>query len=530
MSLSNFKLGPFFGINNRLPDSALHVATRYDTGDFVRDAVNVDVDNAGRFTHRLVPEVIAPMSGAHSLFMMFGNDAYFVRDSAIYFANLLPEYAETPIVTLSSDDPVSWWLSPIGDLYYSNGTDIGRLQGTTVFPAALPPPAPPAVVPIGGTLFRGTYQAALAYFDEVSGEEGALSPATSLALPESSGVRVTLPPAVPGATHVRVYLTGANGEALFLAAQVELSESFVDLHERATGPAAKRRFEVCLPPGRLFASNGRLCSISGSTLYLGVPYRPGYIDAAGGWMSFPTPVSVALDAQGGLYVASDKTYWIPHGEGAIRDVLPYGAVKGTEFSLPGEAIVGWFGKEGFVLAGPDGKVEAPMAENVELAPPAEGFSMVIDEEFTRVVACGWCMNVEGDRKAVTRYEGWRLTSWSCGYGTTDEGIVRLRRGNGPWFVDFGKLDLGRSNEKHLPAVYVGVESEGRLILSVRAAGFYETFSYFARRDSKALDVQRFDVGQGLRSNWFRLILSAEDGADFRLASLALLGAATRRKI
>lgn len=37
--------GPFLGINNRRPDFALHVPKE---GDFVRDAVNVDIDNAAR--------------------------------------------------------------------------------------------------------------------------------------------------------------------------------------------------------------------------------------------------------------------------------------------------------------------------------------------------------------------------------------------------------------------------------------------------------------------------------------------------
>ena len=37
--------GPFLGINNRKPDYALHVDK---TGDFLRDALNVDLDNVGK--------------------------------------------------------------------------------------------------------------------------------------------------------------------------------------------------------------------------------------------------------------------------------------------------------------------------------------------------------------------------------------------------------------------------------------------------------------------------------------------------
>jgi hypothetical protein len=101
-------------------------------------------------------------------------------------------------------------------------------------------------------------------------------------------------------------------------------------------------------------------------------------------------------------------------------------------------------------------------------------------------------------------------------------------------VDFGKLALGSEREKYLPHVYAGAQSAGRLVLTVSASGTQDApgggFSYPARRDSRALDVQRFDLGLGLRANWFRVALSAEDGADFRLASLEFSVAATKRRV
>ena len=54
-------LGPFLGVNNRLPDFALHVDKQ---GDFLRSAMNLDVDNAGRLRVRrgvtLVQAMTAP--------------------------------------------------------------------------------------------------------------------------------------------------------------------------------------------------------------------------------------------------------------------------------------------------------------------------------------------------------------------------------------------------------------------------------------------------------------------------------------
>ena len=42
-------LGPFLGINNRLPDFALHVDQK---GDYLSAADNVDIDNTGRIRRR----------------------------------------------------------------------------------------------------------------------------------------------------------------------------------------------------------------------------------------------------------------------------------------------------------------------------------------------------------------------------------------------------------------------------------------------------------------------------------------------
>ena len=72
---------------------------------------------------------------------------------------------------------------------------------------------------------------------------------------------------------------------------------------------------------------------------------PWILPGAGQLLPFPAPVSIAISGQNGIYVVADKTYWIPD-EGAVADVLPYGAVSGTAFSLPNSSEVGWFGAEG----------------------------------------------------------------------------------------------------------------------------------------------------------------------------------------
>ena len=149
--------------------------------------------------------------------------------------------------------------------------------------------------------------------------------------------------------------------------------------------------------------------------------------------------------------------------------------------------------------------------------------MLIDDEFDRVVSCGWCINL--DNKAVTRYDNWGFTSFSGSYGTMPDGIYTLIGGNAAWLVDFGKVDLGNDAIKHLPNAYLGVESKDIMQLVVN-----DDYMYQARGFDEVLKTQRIDVGKGLRGSWFNLKLTGMEGADFRLAYIDFVPATTQRRI
>ena len=92
-------------------------------------------------------------------------------------------------------------------------------------------------------------------------------------------------------------------------------------------------------------------------------------------------------------------------------------------------------------------------------------------------------------------------------------------------VDFGKVDLGNAQLKHLPNASLGVESSDILQLIVN-----DDYTYPARSFDAALKTQRIDVGKGLRGTWFNLKLTGTDGADFRLESIDFIPATTKRRI
>jgi hypothetical protein len=122
-----------------------------------------------------------------------------------------------------------------------------------------------------------------------------------------------------------------------------------------------------------------------------------------------------------------------------------------------------------------------------------------------------------------------VTSAAGVYGTKDDGIYQLNADAGDlaWRVDFGRLNLGRENLKHLPEAYLGIASEDRVFLRVQGADGHP-WRYPPRAWGEHLRIQRVDVGKGLVANWYRLGLLGE--CAFILASVSFDTAHGKRKI
>ena len=536
--MRTYPLGPFRGINNRLPDFALIADKR--TGEcYVRSADNVDIDKAGKFKRRAATARVQALTNAHSLHMLTPTTGVLVRGAVLYSV-ALPTYSEVLLKVLVSDAPMSYAMLG-GVLYMSNGVDSLRLVGGAIEAMALPTPDSPALEAIAGGLLAGRYQVAVSYRTggtATAGEEGGCSASANITLVGATGgIRVTLPGAVPGATHIAVYLSEANGAIPFLSVIVPVGTATADLSTDAGGYASSIRFEEPLPAGELFTSNGRLCSITndiyGYRVNIGIAFRPGYFLPVEGYIPFTEPVTMAVENQGGTFIAADKTYWVPGDLGAgdekLVTVLPYGAVQGTAFALPDRSVVGWFGEKGIVLGSPTGEADAVMAEAVDLVPPASGRSIVLEEDgLRRVVSCGWCVNLE--TKWVTTYSGWDFSSLSEGYGTKADGVFQLvATGAVDADIGFGRQDFGTEARKYLPAVYIGTDSVDAMNLRVMVPGGGD-YTYPSRGSSVDLQIQRVDTGRGLNANWFDVHIMNQNGADFTLASVSFAPTASTRRI
>ena len=536
--------GPFLGVNNRLPDFSL--AT--EKGVWLRDAVNVDITTAGNIRRRLAPTLVQAMTSADSLYMTSATAGYLRRGTAIY-AITLSTYSETLFKVLSADAALSW-AEFNGVLYYSNGTDSGRIESGVAYPWGMATPNAPTCATIAGALYAGAYQIGVSYSNSVTGEEGGISASSNPSLSAAGGIRITLPGASLGATHVNVYFSTVNGSVPMWIGSYAIGTATVDVVAEPTRlRESNGRFEAPLPAGtQIFMANGRLCSVDGNRINIGSPARPGYyipIDgrqrAEGapmdyGYITFPADVDLAVPTQMGVYVAyGDITQFFAGTDLAatemVKDVLPYGAVPGTAFVVPHKEnpLVGWFGAHGIVFGDPQGLVKDTMIDNVDLTPPASGASVVVQSDgYRRAVSCGWCVNLE--TTATTRYDGWPVTSASRGYATMADGVYLIGgAGSVDAHVDFGKNNFGGENLKHLPACYLGVSSDAPMELRVTTPDA-EDCRYEARSSSTDLRIQRVDPGRGLRANWYDLSLYNTEGSDFTLASVSFAPIASGRRI
>jgi len=518
-------IGPFLGMNNRLPAQSLSVQ---DKGYYMADAVNIDFTNDGWFRRRKGRAVVQAMTGAHSLFKNL-----IVRDSILYTYSTGP-YAETLFKVLTSNARVSYHEHN-GSIYYSNGTDSGRIEAGVWYPWALPTPDAPAVSAIGGTLVKGRYLTGVSYYNATTGEEGGLSSLSVSELASDGAIRVTLPAATTGATHVRLYVSQLNGTAVGRCGQYATGTATADITSLTTTGSGSDTSIEPLPAGtRLFWHMGRLCSVSGKRVYYSEPFRPGYCKPTN-YLDFEANVCVAIANQMGVYIVADKTRWFPNDfeakDGVVLDQLPYGAIPGTEFEYEDAKKVGWMGAYGFVVGDEQGQVAEPMKEAVNATLPASGVSTLFDEDgFRRVLSCGYCMNLETG--AVSRYTNCDFTSSYGDKATLADGLYSLAGAKDgatdiAAVADLGRHDFGSAELKRLPNLYIGGAADSPMKLTVQTNE--ASYDYAARSCNGGLAMQRFDTGKGLRATWYNLTLTNQLSSDFSIASvIAMMGATSRR--
>lgn len=355
-------LGPFVGINNRAPAHQLQLVERgRKTGDYLRNAVNVDLTSSGTIQRR--PGVSKEVSGsdAHSLWSK-GGEGYFVDGDTLFrYPNTVVKSGLVPGLRVSYDKDA------LGRVLWSNGVVIEAIKDGVSSPLVPPSPNPTPVVTahVGGGLPAGVYQVAIAAVAD--GIESAPTYPQQVSVFDGGRIEVS---GLSGA--VRVYVSAHNGSALFLVSETTAPSVTVSMPAYTGNPTLNSVGFLPLPPGHIVrVFNGRTLVASGETLFVSEPYS-GLYNPMRGFIPLPERITICEPCDDGVYIVAEQTYWLAGKnplEAELAPILPYGATEGTGGQNPDNETVFWFSKRGMVAGAAGGKV-SNLQENTVAVDPA----------------------------------------------------------------------------------------------------------------------------------------------------------------
>lgn len=356
------------GLNNRLPLARMDAPTETDSSPaWLRVAENIDL-SAGGFVRRRKGYSLTDGGAWHSLWSD-SLDAYGVLNGDLVRVDI-ETLAHSVVATGINSSRVSYVRLPDGFVYWSDGQQIGRIDGNTARKAATPKPNPvPIAFSEAGSLPAGRYQV---MFTEISedGESGSTEP-TVLDLADGGGIGFAgLTPST------LVYVTAPDGDIFNEVGQ----GSYLTLNN--DGGTCNTFMLSSMPAGHSLSHfKGSLLVASGNWLYISESYRYGLFNLNRGFIPFPAPISVVVPCEDGVYVCADKTYWLPGDPLATTPVviLPFGALPNSAAFDADTVTAYWQSKDGLIIGKPGGNAAAAQEDALQFSKAASGFTWVRDQ-------------------------------------------------------------------------------------------------------------------------------------------------------
>lgn len=376
MSAKTTPIGPFVGMNNRLPDHQLSIVERgRKAGDYLRNAVNVDLTLSGTLQRRKGSALVVSGANCHSLWSD-GEQAFYVDGTDI------KSFAGDVVATgLAYGRRVSFCKLPTGLVVWSDGVRVETVDAGPLAPAEINP-APNVVASSGGSLHAGVYQVA---FTAVAsdGRESAPTWPIQVVVPESGRIQVTGLPS----SMTNIYVSPLNGETLFLAAATTASSYTVPILS-TQGPQCPTTGLRSIPAGHIVREHhGRLIVADEAGIYYSEPWAYGLYDPVKGRIPL-AGVTLVEPVQFGVYLATaDKTYWLAGADvnqvERMVEILPYGAVEGSSTRMENNLDVAWFSPRGLVVGTPEGQVKNVQEQTVAVGAAQTGATLYREQDGLR---------------------------------------------------------------------------------------------------------------------------------------------------
>ena len=369
---SNHLVGPFLGINNRLPDNQLvHTERGVRLGDYLRNAVNVDLTDRGTVQRRKGVTLVQGGGDCHSLWSS-GREAYYVDSGVLY------RFPRQAIAASVLAQRVSF-TEAAGQVVWSDGATINKIAGNTSVPLTQPEPNPAPTVTAGGggSLTAGLYLLAFV----AVGPSGESCPTWPVQVEVPDTGNITIQHIAPT---TKVYVSAANGAELYY-----YGAGTTRVALPANGPALTTRHYRPMPPGDIVRYvRGRLLVAAGSTLFYSHPYAPGMYDPLRGYIPFTAPVTMVAPVQEGVFISADKTYFLSGADvekSELIERLPFAAVFGTDTYSERDESVWWYSEQGLVNGSSRGETKLVQERTVAPVVAKSGASLFREQDGMRQV-------------------------------------------------------------------------------------------------------------------------------------------------
>lgn len=380
-------IGPLAGIDNFSPrDDALQVGGN-EPRVYLRDAVNVVIDNA-RASMRpgLRPVTSTPYA-----------DLWQSPLHGDVFARLGAQW-----VKVNTADWAYKVLAEVGDGALShlvlNGTvlvfgpaGIFQYNGSAAKPFTIDAPPGPIVTASTGSLEAGDYGVAVAWLRGAL--ESPLSPITTHKAAAAGGMQVLLPMVIdPTVTGVRMYVTSHNGGELLRGEDYPVGTTMVNLPTLPKlGAPAQFRHMGPMPSGQYLGLwQGRLVVAQGRTLRFSEAMAYHVHDPRHGFVQMPQRITFVAPVDGGLWVGQVDHVAFLRGTApqelvferkTSRAPVPGSTValasdEAGEASGGARAAVAWLSSVGFAMGTPDGAIIEPQAQRLRSIGATAGSTVV----------------------------------------------------------------------------------------------------------------------------------------------------------
>jgi hypothetical protein len=363
-------------MNNRLPDHQLGLVERgQKAGDYLRNAVNVDLTNAGTLQRRRGATLTLAGVDCHSLWSD-GADTFYADG-----ADLKRFTGEVVATGLAYGRPVSFCKASTGDVIWTDGVRL-EAAGKSAVAVPTPNPAPIVTASTGGALRAGFYQVAITAVAADGRESGSTWP-IQVQVPDSGRLEVS---GLPG-TLVNLYVSPLNGDTLYLTASTTASSYIIPVMGTQGAQCQTLNLRP-LPAGRFVREyHGRLLVADGFGLYYSEPWAYGLYNPLRGYIPL-AGITLMEPGQTGVYVATaDKTYWLSGLDvdqvERMVDLLPYGAVEGSAARMENSNDIAWFSARGLVVGTQDGQVKNTQEETVAVGAAQTGATLYREQDGMR---------------------------------------------------------------------------------------------------------------------------------------------------